>query len=89
MMWNINSNSLINTFVGHTGTVFGLYIGDSYNLFSGARDSTIKRWNIVSGTLVQTLTGHTDKVLVTVYFVIPYFYIGPPCDTKLLGFRLR
>ena len=60
--WDIKSQSLIRTLIGHTSSVWGLEVLNNGYVASCSTDLTIKIWDPSSGQLVKNLTGHTSTV---------------------------
>jgi hypothetical protein len=57
------SEALIRTLTGHTGTVRACAISpDSSFIVSASNDDTLKIWDAATGKERLTLTGHTDEV---------------------------
>ena len=61
--WDTLSATMLQVFVGHTGTVCCLALAhDGLRLHTGSQDRTVKTWDTPSGALLHTFVGHTDYV---------------------------
>ncbi len=57
-IWNLETESLTRSLVGHVAPVFSIAIGDNGKLLaSGSQDGTVKIWRLPSGELLQILAG--------------------------------
>jgi WD40 repeat protein len=62
-IWDVNSNSLMNTLEAHTQEVTDLaFSPNGEQLISGSLDKTAKIWQVSDGKLLHTLEGHEDVV---------------------------
>ena len=53
-IWNLEDNTLINTFLGHNDGVNTLTVLNDGHILSGSSDRTIKLWEISSGECLST-----------------------------------
>eukprot|EP00996_Jenningsia_fusiforme_P002768 NODE_3586_length_949_cov_53.073333_g3295_i0.p1 GENE.NODE_3586_length_949_cov_53.073333_g3295_i0~~NODE_3586_length_949_cov_53.073333_g3295_i0.p1 ORF type:complete len:289 (-),score=33.66 NODE_3586_length_949_cov_53.073333_g3295_i0:27-893(-) len=60
--WDIRSDSLLCTLLGHRGRVNCL-TADEHVLTSGAADHTLQLWSLSNWTHLLSLEGHSDQVL--------------------------
>lgn len=60
-LWNLDSGTLVRTFLGHTAGVRALQF-DGNKIVSGSLDQTIKIWNWQTGQCVLTLSNHNGAV---------------------------
>jgi len=62
-LWDIESGTVIQKFVGHSGDVMSLSLSPDMRTFvSGACDTTAKLWDIRDGKCRQTFTGHQADI---------------------------
>ncbi|KAI0854852.1 putative E3 ubiquitin ligase complex SCF subunit sconB, partial [Xylaria cubensis] len=61
-LWNLDSESLVRTFLGHSAGIRALQF-DSSKIVSGSLDATIKIWNWQTGQCVLTLSSHNDALV--------------------------
>jgi WD40 repeat protein len=61
-IWNVTSDLLVNSLIGHTASVLTLFDLKNSHLASASADFTIKIWNYKNGTLLKTLLSHQDFV---------------------------
>ncbi len=68
-LWNIASNSLINTLIGHTGGVYDIaFSPDGKTLASSSFDKTICLWDTSNGERKTTIIApHTDYITSVAY----------------------
>jgi COMPASS component SWD3 len=62
--YDINTGSLVETLIGHTGWVMDLLVIDSDLLASASWDHTVLIWNLTTNKLKFNLTGHSDYIFV-------------------------
>lgn len=60
-LWNLDSGTLVRTFLGHTAGVRALRF-DGNKIVSGSLDRTIKIWNWQTGQCVLTISNHNGAV---------------------------
>lgn len=65
-IWDISTNALKFTLVGHTNYVEGLKLISTSILASGSADKTIKLWNVTNGNLIRTLSGHISEIFLSI-----------------------
>ncbi len=59
----LSNGELLRTFCGHTGYIYALIFSpDGKLLFSGSKDSTIKKWCVNTGELLETYAEHSGAV---------------------------
>ncbi|KAJ8127630.1 hypothetical protein O1611_g6009 [Lasiodiplodia mahajangana] len=61
-LWNLDSGSLIRTFLGHTAGIRALQF-DGSKIISGSLDETIKIWNWQTGQCLLTISNHNDALV--------------------------
>ncbi|TRX87759.1 hypothetical protein FHL15_011351 [Xylaria flabelliformis] len=61
-LWNLDSESLVRTFLGHSAGIRALQFGGS-KIVSGSLDATIEIWNWQTGQCVLTLSSHNDALV--------------------------
>jgi len=63
-IWDTRSNTIIHSFSHHRNAVTCLkFRKDSYQLFSGSEDRTVKTWNLDPMMYTETLFGHQSGVM--------------------------
>ena len=60
-IWDLNTDTCIQTLVGHTDSVQCIISLSDDHLASCSQDNTIKTWNLNDSTCVKTFHGHTDQ----------------------------
>lgn len=59
-IWDVNTNTLLQTLVGHTNAVFCIsWSPDGTQLLSGADDGTARIWDSNTGVITQIFSGHS------------------------------
>ena len=67
-LWDIASNSLKNTLIGHTGGVYDIaFSPDGKTLASGSFDKTVCLWDVATGKHKSTIIAHTDYITSVAY----------------------
>ena len=67
-LWNVPSNLMFSTLVGHTGQIYALaFLCNDRILASGGGDNTIRLWNTSTGQELAVITGHTAPVRTLVF----------------------
>jgi WD40 repeat protein len=61
-VWDLSSEQMVQTFMGHTGRVYTLQF-DDHKLATGSNDKTVKIWDRKTGRCEQNLNGHTNPVM--------------------------
>jgi COMPASS component SWD3 len=62
-LYDIETNTLIQNFNGHTSSICSLVLNSFGNLIiSGSKDCTIKFWDIRSGLCIKTFSQHFGEV---------------------------
>ncbi|ETO30893.1 F-box and wd40 domain protein [Reticulomyxa filosa] len=70
-----SSSKLLNTFDGHTSSVWSIdysTFDNSYLLCSGSHDKTVRVWDVETGKQIQLFNGHLDHVYCVRFS--PYHY---------------
>lgn len=68
-LFDIETGTPTQQFVGHTGDVMSLSLAPDHNTFvSGACDSSAKLWDIRNGQCSQTFTGHDSDINAVTFF---------------------
>lgn len=63
-LWNVETQQLQNTFVGHTDRITGVtFSHDGRLAISASWDDTVRIWDLATGETLHILEGHTDNVL--------------------------
>ena len=62
-IWSVGDWSLLRTYTGHTGSVYGLaWSPDGQLIISGGADNIGRIWRVSDGVQVGSLVGHTDWI---------------------------
>ena len=62
-LWDVSSNLMSSTLVGHTGQIYALvFLCNDRILASGGGDNTIRLWNTFTGQELAVITGHTAPI---------------------------
>ena len=61
-VWRGDDDTLLQTLLGHTNSVFSLAVGLDGKIYSGSRDTTIRVWSGDDGSHLRSLVGHTAVV---------------------------
>src|SRR5262249_19675370 len=61
--WDINTEKVIQRFVGHTEDVWtSAYSPDGTQVLTGSSDGTVRLWDIATGKEIRRYQGHTGGV---------------------------
>jgi len=64
-LWDLRTDSLIRSLVGHTGTVHAVATTpDNRRALSGSADRTLLLWDVATGRILHSFTGHLGPVVV-------------------------
>ncbi|KAI0965864.1 quinon protein alcohol dehydrogenase-like superfamily [Xylaria arbuscula] len=61
-LWNLDSGSLVRTFLGHAAGIRAIQF-DGSKIVSGSLDETIKIWNWQTGQCLLTISNHNDAIV--------------------------
>jgi WD40 repeat protein len=62
-IWDLDTNSLMKTLIGHKDTVYSLVLLHDGNIASGSADKTIRIWHSTNDfKLITSLYGHKDHI---------------------------
>jgi WD40 repeat protein len=62
-VWDVQTSNLVQSFVGHEGTIFSIVFSPCGNMIvSGGQDMTIRIWSMSSGRCKCVLEGHSNLV---------------------------
>jgi WD40 repeat protein len=62
-IWNIDTNSLVKTFFGHTNDISGLVVMPNGNLASGSIDGTVRVWDTKNNAVQLITTGYVSSLV--------------------------
>jgi len=63
-IWDVRSNTLIDTFSGHRDTVTGLsFLKGQHTLYSASFDRSVRAWNVDEMAYIESLFGHQSEIL--------------------------
>ncbi|MEL6269314.1 MAG: WD40 repeat domain-containing protein, partial [Chloroflexota bacterium] len=63
-MWDVESESVVRMFTGHSDVITTLDIApDGQTFISGSWDRSVRRWEIATGAQIQRFNNHDDRIL--------------------------